>query len=97
MFSIHEIYDTFTQLQSTYRPNKFIKFEHRFIYPFVLKNHEEHIARDYAGIRTLERRMSASSEMELPINLIKKVNETESIEIHKTDNLKENTTSKYYL
>ena len=43
--------------------------EHRFIYPFVLKNHEEHIARDYAGIRTLERRMSEITEMELPAHV----------------------------
>eukprot|EP00604_Paraphysomonas_vestita_P000618 CAMPEP_0174825080 /NCGR_PEP_ID=MMETSP1107-20130205/41930_1 /TAXON_ID=36770 /ORGANISM="Paraphysomonas vestita, Strain GFlagA" /LENGTH=107 /DNA_ID=CAMNT_0016056183 /DNA_START=311 /DNA_END=634 /DNA_ORIENTATION=- len=42
------------RLQSTYIPNRFVKWEHRFIYPYVLKNHEEHIALDYKGIRALE-------------------------------------------
>lgn len=63
-----------SRLQAYYIPNRFVKWEHRYIYPYVLKNHEEHIALDYKGIRALEA-VDAS-------DLVKKeIQENEGIEI----------------
>lgn len=47
----------------TYRPNRFILWEHKWIYPFVLRNHQLHIENDFKGIRTLE--LSHEQETEL--------------------------------
>jgi hypothetical protein len=43
-----------SQLHQSYVPNKFVRWEHRWIYPFVLKNPQEHIDLDFKGIRSLE-------------------------------------------